>query len=586
MGDTPSLPRREALVADALSVRYPARSVPALSDVSLGVEPGSMVTFTGRTGAGKSTLALALAGFLPRVVRATVTGAIHLGDTSLVGARLGTAAGRVGIVFSTPAHQLSASKPTVREELAFGLENLGVPRSAMDPRIDQVLDHLGISALQDREPLTLSGGEQQRVAIASIVAMDTEAIVLDEPTAQLDPGGTLDVAALLIRLRDDGRVVVWAEQDASVLALGSRCLLLDRGSVQALDQPGVTLSPATLDRVGLPAPTLAIVAAAAHVDTDHAFDEAWLAHALRQAGSDLAVAEPAPSVSTADLLDLAPAREARAVAIQVEDLVHEYAGGITALRGVTLTVSPGESVAIVGQNGSGKTSLVKHMNGLLRPTAGSVRVGEEDVAGRTVSEMARIVGFVFQNPDDQLFERSVEREVEFGPKNLGLDGAQRARLVERALAAVGMLDLRATNPYDLGPSERKLVALASVLAMDPAVLVLDEPTAGQDGPGIARIGAVVRAWTATGRTAIAVTHDMEFAARTFSRVVAMRDGQVVLDGGPSTVFAPSAAATLQSTGLRPPPAARLAAMLELPDVPVDAAGLLQALGPRSRPRLA
>jgi energy-coupling factor transport system ATP-binding protein len=225
---------------------------------------------------------------------------------------------------------------------------------------------------------------------------------------------------------------------------------------------------------------------------------------------------------------------------------------------------------------------VKHLDGLLRPASGRVLLDGVATDGRTIAELAATVGFVFQNPDDQLFERTVEREVGFGPRNVGLPATAVAGAVATALAAVGLTDQRATNPYDLDLSRRKLVALAGVLAMDPQILVIDEPTTGQDAEGVARVGAVVDAVHRSGRTVIAITHDMEFAATHFGRIVVMRDGQVVADGPPSTVFGPANLDVLASTGLTPPPAARIAARLGLPTVALDADSLLAAL--RGRPR--
>jgi energy-coupling factor transport system ATP-binding protein len=186
---------------------------------------------------------------------------------------------------------------------------------------------------------------------------------------------------------------------------------------------------------------------------------------------------------------------------------------------------------------------------------------------RPIHDLAATVGFVFQNPDDQLFDRSVEREVSFGPRNLGRPTAAVAGAVDSALAAVGLGSARRTNPYDLDLSSRKLVALASVLAMDPAILVLDEPTTGQDSPGVRRVGAVVDAFVGAGRTVIAITHDMEFAAQHFGRIVVMRGGEIVADGSPAEVFAPDRAALLRTAGLEPPPAARIGAALGLGSTP-------------------
>ena len=299
-----------------------------------------------------------------------------------------------------------------------------------------------------------------------------------------------------------------------------------------------------------------------------AFDETVVAAALAAMAASGAAALTLQSSSPAISLPEMPGPSATSSGgIVVRGLVHRYPGGLEAVRGIDLTIAPGERVAIVGQNGSGKTTLVKHLNGLLGASSGSVSIDGRDVAGIPVSTLAQTVGFVFQNPDDQLFERSVEREVAFGPRNLRLDAAQAARRVERSLAIVDLAAERATNPYDLGPSRRKLVALASVLALEPAVLVLDEPTAGQDWPGVARVGAIVEAWAEVGRTVVAITHDMEFAARHFGRIVVMREGLVALDGPPEEVFAPEHAALLASTGLTPPPVARIAALLGLARMP-------------------
>ena len=560
-----------ALAIEGLSVRYIGRREPALQDVSLEVAPGEIVGVAGRTGAGKSTLALVGGGFIPRVVRAKVDGRVHIGHVDALAATLPELAGKVGIVFSSPALQLSSSKPTVREELAFGLENLAVPRAEMDARIDSVLARLGIGHLAEREPLALSGGEQQRVAIASILVMGTSLLVLDEPTAQLDPAGTADVAALLGELAADGRAVLVAEHAAEVLRMAGECLVLDAGRVVGVGPPGVALGSSIAGRAGLRPPTLVTLAEAAGLPPAAAFDEERIAAALRR-GRPTAPPEP----TTTDL-SVPTVRRAPVEPIEVRDVVHRYANGVEALRGVSLTVAPGEAVAIVGQNGSGKTTMVKHINGLLRPAAGRVSIGGADIAGRSVDAIAGQVGFVFQNPDDQLFHGRVDAEVGFGPRNLRLPADQVAALVEAALALAGLVAERQTNPYDLGFSTRKLVALASVLAMEPPILVLDEPTTGQDGPGVERVGSIVDSWQAAGRTVIAITHDMEFAARHFGRVVVMRDGQLVLDGPPGEVFASDQTSLLASTGLVPPPAARIAARLRPFAAPADAAALLRLL---------
>jgi len=263
--------------------------------------------------------------------------------------------------------------------------------------------------------------------------------------------------------------------------------------------------------------------------------------------------------------------------LALEGVGFVYPDGTRALSEVDLTIVPGEVVAIVGQNGSGKSTLVRHLDGLLRPTEGRVLHDGTDVAGVRVATLAAAVGIVFQNPDRQIFAGRVQAEVEFGPRILGRTPQEAAETATAALEAVGLSDLADANPYDLGFSRRKLLTLASVLAMETAVVVLDEPTTGQDARGVARIQGVVERLVAAGRTVIAISHDMRFVAETFSRVVVMGAGRILLDGTPAEVFAEAAWPTLASTYLEPPLAARVGARLGLGATPTEAS-LIEAMG--------
>jgi energy-coupling factor transport system ATP-binding protein len=266
--------------------------------------------------------------------------------------------------------------------------------------------------------------------------------------------------------------------------------------------------------------------------------------------------------------------------LRVEALVFDYPDGTRALDGVDLEIRRGERVAIIGQNGSGKTTLVRHFNGLLRPTEGRVLVDGVDAAGRRVAALASSVGLVFQDPDRQIFAGRVRAEVAFGPRNLGRVGAELDRAVDTALVATGLNGEAGTNPYDLGYSRRKLLALASILAMATPIVVLDEPTTGQDARGVARIQQVVAELADAGRTVIAISHDMRFVAETFARVVVMSAGRVLLDGSPAEVFAEAAWPMLATTYLEPPLAARVGARLGLGSTPTES-GLVEALASRS-----
>ena len=266
--------------------------------------------------------------------------------------------------------------------------------------------------------------------------------------------------------------------------------------------------------------------------------------------------------------------------IRCQGLVHVYPGGTRALDGVDLEIKAGERVAIIGQNGSGKSTLVLHWNGLLRPTSGSVFVDGRATEGQRVAALARSVGLTFQDPDRQIFAGRIRTEVGFGARNLGLRGAALRDAVDGALEAVGLAADADANPYDLGYSRRKLLALASILAMGTPIVVLDEPTTGQDARGVARIRGIVESLAGAGRTVVTVSHDMRFVAETFERVVVMGAGRILLDGTPSEVFAAASWPALRATNLEPPLAARLGHGWGLDSTPTEGALVRAVAGVR------
>jgi energy-coupling factor transport system ATP-binding protein len=261
--------------------------------------------------------------------------------------------------------------------------------------------------------------------------------------------------------------------------------------------------------------------------------------------------------------------------IEISDLTFTYPTGVQALRGISLTIESGEQVAIIGQNGSGKTSLVKHMNGLLQPTSGTVRIGDWDTKGHSVAKMARRVGYVFQNPDEQLFSKNVGMEVAFGPKNLGYSSGRIQESVKDALAMTELSDKTETNPYDLSPTWRKMVAIASIIAMDTPLVIFDEPTTGQDAVNIARIANVIKVLRERGRTVITITHDIDFCAENFERVIAMSQGQVLLDGKANDVLGQEE--ILAITYVDPPQLTRLGKRLGFKEVVRNQEEFLAAL---------
>lgn len=263
--------------------------------------------------------------------------------------------------------------------------------------------------------------------------------------------------------------------------------------------------------------------------------------------------------------------------IETEDLSFTYPSGVQALRGISLVIDSGERVALVGQNGAGKTTLVKHFNGLLKPGQGRVLIGDLDTREQSIASLAHQVGYVFQNPDDQLFSRTVVAEVAFGPRNLGFAPNRVAALVDDALDMTGLASVKQVNPYDLAPTRRKLLTIASVIAMDTAVIIFDEPTTGQDAAVVSRIGNIVHELAERGKTVIAVTHDVDFAAEHFQRVIALRKGSVLLDGPTMHVIANKD--VLATTDVDPPQLTRLGLRLGLPEPVVNVAQFLTVYEP-------
>ena len=260
--------------------------------------------------------------------------------------------------------------------------------------------------------------------------------------------------------------------------------------------------------------------------------------------------------------------------IEIKDLHHTYPGGVEALRGISLEIDSGEQVAIVGQNGAGKTTLVKHLNGLLQPSGGDILIGEWNTRSSTVAKLAARVGYVFQNPDDQLFCKTVGVEVAFGPKNLGFDSQKIDRLVQDALSLTELSQKIDTNPYDLSQTWRKMVALASIISMDTPIVIFDEPTTGQDAANIGRIANVISHLRERGKTVITITHDIDFCAENFERVIALSQGQVLLDGPASQVLGQED--VLIQTYVEPPQMTRLGKRIGLPETVRNQAEFLEA----------
>jgi energy-coupling factor transport system ATP-binding protein len=532
--------------------------VEVLQGISLEVPAGQSLGIMGPTGCGKTTLALILAGLAPEMTGGRLRGQVTIDGLSLDQVSASVASGHLGLVFQEPERQLF--NMTVAEEIAFGLESLAMDPGEIGQRVAWAVDRVGLQGLEDRPPWQLSGGQQKRLAIASVLAMQPPILVLDEPVAGLDPQGRRDVARVLAELsRLAGTTVIVIDQDAEFLARWADRIVVIADGLVAMDGPpsAVFREASQLQGLGIAVPQAAELAARLPADSaGSTFLTAQDAYAALQQHVASARWRPANRPSVADKPN---AEAGQAVAVQLDKVSFTYEQGPQALRQISLSVPKSQFVALVGPNGSGKSTLARHLNGLLQPQSGQVAIHGRPTAGRPVGDLAREVGYVFQNPDHQIFASSVSEEVAFGPHSLGLEGEALRRRVADALAVFGLQDAVHVPPAVLGYGLRRLVTIASVWAMQPSIWVLDEPTTGLDARYTAQLMDQLTDLWASGHTILLITHDLRLAAEMAERIVVLFEGQVVLDGSPETVLAD--ADGLQRYGLRPPAIARLSALL-------------------------
>ncbi|MFQ5943632.1 MAG: ABC transporter ATP-binding protein [Anaerolineales bacterium] len=498
------------LLVEDLTCRYLARKDPAIKDVSFSIEAGQIALIAGESGCGKTTLLRCINGLIPRSYKADLSGQILLNGEDYADRSLAELSQVIGTVLQDPERQILGAY--VRNEVAFGLENLGVPRDEIVSRIEEALEYLGLFHLQSRETFSLSGGEKQKLALAGVMIMRPAILALDEPLANLDPASAREALALLRRLADEGKTVLIVEHRVEdVLAIDPDIVMyMEQGQVTYLGSADGLLKVADYRAVKLPA----------HVVITRAKDEV----SPRQIRTR-------PSLST----------EARDL-VEFKDVSFNYSGGPTVVRDVSLSIREGDIIALLGSNGAGKTTLVKHAVGLLRPVKGQVIFGRSDSKEMTVAEMARIVGFVFQSPRHMLFAPTVQEELAFGPTNLGHAAGEIDLNTELALAAVNLSGEAERPPLALSFGQQKRVSIAAILAMRSAILVMDEPTAGQDFANYMSImDSVVGLSGADGQSysfsaIVFITHDLDLALTYANRVLLMSDGEIIKDGSPEEVL--------------------------------------------------
>ena len=535
------------ITVENLRYRYPHAKELALDGLDFSVEKGEFIGIIGENGAGKSTLSQALMGLVPQFYKGAYGGTVMVDGIEAGRTPVAQLCGHVGLVFQNPFNQLSGAKDNVYEEVAFGMQNLGVPAEEMKNRVEEALKLLDIWQYRDRNPFDLSGGQMQRVAIASVLVMRPDVMILDEPTSQLDPEGSDEVFKAVETLTDSGITILMIEQKIEKLAAYcDRILLLHKGKQIAFDTPQKVFSMPDLNNYGIQAPAFTRICKAEGVtlaDGTYPVTVEEAAGVLRekQLGAPACAdggerAHKAAGVEAAQAGGPAESAVSSDEQFCIENLDFSYLADVPVLKNLNMKLDK-RPTAIIGQNGAGKTTLVKLLKGLLKPVSGTIYFHGEDISGKTVAMLAGNVGYVFQNPDDQIFKYNVMDEILFGPLNIGMDSERAKKEAERALELTGLKGKEKENPYDLELYERKMTAIASVLAMDTDVLILDEPTIAQDWKGRQIIGDIIRSLSERGKLVIAILHDMDFVAENFERVIIMAHGQVLADGTAKEVFA-------------------------------------------------
>ena len=519
-----------------LKYRYPGTTELALDGVSFTVEKGEFIGIAGENGAGKSSLSQALLGLIPQFYKGAYGGSVTVCGMDARSTPVSELCRHVGLVFQNPFNQLSGAKDTVYDEVGYGLQNLGFPPEEIRTRVESVLRCFGIWEYRDRNPFDLSGGQLQRVAICSVLAMNPDVLILDEPTSQLDPEGSEEVFHTVDELTKMGITIIMIEQKIEKLAgYCDRVLLMHQGHVVDYDTPRKIFSREDLYDLGVNPPAYTRFARAnalAFEDGTLPVTHAETLELVKASGADRATLIASLRGMTAGVrMESAGA----AATFQVQDLRFSYVKGREVLHGLNLALDH-RPTAIIGQNGAGKTTLVRVLKGLLKPDSGEIRYQGENLETKTVAELASRVGYVFQNPDDQIFKYKVLEEVMFGPLNIGMSQQEAEASAHEALRMVGLDEKADENPYDLELSDRKMVAIASVLAMNTDVIILDEPTIAQSWNGREKIREIIQTQAAQGKLVIAILHDMDFVANSFARVIAMAHGEILADGTPAEVF--------------------------------------------------
>ncbi|HWQ41671.1 MAG TPA: energy-coupling factor transporter ATPase [Desulfosporosinus sp.] len=554
-----------AIELSNVSYRYPSAVEPCVKNVSLTIKKGRFIVLMGATGAGKTTLSLCLNGLIPQLLEGELTGQISVAGHDVRKTAVQSLSRVLGLVLQDPETQIIGR--TVEEDTAFGPRNFLIPLEEIKWKVNQTLEKVRLKGYNQRLTEELSGGEKQRLAIAGVLVMEPEILVLDEPTSELDPIGRSEIYETLddLRRKKDLTILLVEHSSEELIYKADEVIVLNQGEVAWRGVPAELFRniPLLLQWGIKPLPVSQIgwdFYAKGWISFDEIPLDSLSAEALIRALLPKYGHRHARGQSKDRLLEQETHSPEKLTAVQVSDLTYQYSSGQPALRGINLTIEAGQFVALIGQNGAGKTTLAKHFNGLLKPTSGEVIVAGLNTSQYDTSELSKTIGYVFQNPDHQIFAATVEKELEFGLKNAGYKGNEIKERVEEVLHYTGLERLRSVHPFSLGKGERQMIAVASILVLKPKLLIIDEPTTGSDWAGVQTMMALIRKLHAAGTTIIMISHDMDLVAQYAKRVIVLKDGGVLLDGTPQDVF--SSDQILLDSALIPPQLCRLSAQLK------------------------
>lgn len=512
------------LIIENLTFQYRTRPEKAIDKISFKLKPGEMLLIAGASGCGKTTLARCINGLIPRSYKGTREGRILLHGKDVAEMQIADVAQVVGTLLQDPERQIVASN--VYNEIAFGPENLGIPREEIVERVEQVMQRLNIEHLRERETFNLSGGEKQKVALAGLLAMNPSILLLDEPLASLDPASAYEALEVFRSLAEEGKTIVLIEHrvEDAIFAKPDRLMYMEAGQIKYLGSIQDLPTEINHREVKLPAD--------------------WIVKRVRQKGETLTKTEPAPRVKSDAMTSQAVSKQSKPL-IVFENVDFRYSDETPLiLENVNLKIHEGDLIAILGPNGAGKSTLVKHIIGLLKPTRGRVLVQGEDTRNMSVAQIAHQIGYVFQSPTQMLYAPTVREELEFGPKNLNFDLLVLQKAVTESVATANLKGFEEYPPLGLSFGQQKRTTIAAVLAMQSKVMIMDEPTAGQDYSNYTRfmdamcrpINGAKSLVTSNFAATLFITHDVDLAVTYANRVFLFGDKHIIADGKPEDVL--------------------------------------------------